>query len=492
MKSTSQKISFIEKVGYSLGDLAANLVFQTLITYLAYFYTDIYGLNNTDASIIMLTVGLIAAFVFNPIIGVLADRTNSKWGKFRPWILYTAIPLGVVAFLAFSTPHFEYKGKLIYAAVTYTLLLLLYAGSNLPYSALSGVITGDMSERNSISSYRFVAVMFAQFFVQVFMLPIIEYAGGGDKAVGIETVMSWLAIVGTIMLLITFLTTKERIVPSPAQKSSLKDDLSDLSKNRPWLIMLTLTVLVFITLAMKGGAYVYYFNNYVDKEALSQFISPVLTACTQFGFNFFGTDPVSAGFGLFNAGGIIFMIVGISLSTKLANKYGKRDVYKYGLLVATVFVLIFVFFKPDNILLMFSSQILHGFTYGITIPILWAMIADVADYSEWKSKRRATGIIFSAMMVGLKAGLSIGGALVAWILGLYGYISKECGIVGQEIVQPDSVADGARMLVSVFPAIPFLLGVGLLFFYVIDKKMEVQLETDLKARRTKEQETASE
>lgn len=486
MKSTSQKLSFVEKVGYSLGDLAANLVFQTLITYLAYFYTDIYGLKSTDASIVMLTVGLVAAFLFNPIIGVLADRTNSKWGKFRPWILYTAIPLGVVAFLAFSTPHFEYKGKLIYAAITYTFLLLLYASSNLPYSALSGVITGDMSERNSISSYRFVAVMFAQFFVQVFMLPIIEFAGGGDKAVGIEIVMSWLAIVGTIMLLITFFTTKERIVPSSAQKSSLKDDLSDLSKNRPWLIMLTLTILVFITLAMKGGSYVYYFNNYVDKEALSQFISPVLSACTEIGFNFFGSDPVSAGFGLFNAGGIIFMIAGISLSTKLANKYGKRDVYKYGLLVATIFVLIFVFFKPDNILLMFTSQILHGFTYGITIPILWAMIADVADYSEWKTKRRATAIIFSAMMVGLKAGLSIGGALVAWILGLYGYISKESAIAGQEIVQPESVADGARMLVSVFPAIPFLLGVGLLFFYVIDKKMETQIEADLKDRRKNE------
>ncbi|HRZ98965.1 MAG TPA: glycoside-pentoside-hexuronide (GPH):cation symporter, partial [Paludibacter sp.] len=303
MKSNSQKISFVEKVGYSLGDLAANLVFQTLITYLAYFYTDIYGLKTTDASIVMLSVGLFAAFIFNPIIGVLADRTNSKWGKFRPWILYTAIPLGVVAFLAFSTPNFEYKGKLIYAAVTYTFLLLLYASSNLPYSALSGVITGDMSERNSISSYRFVAVMFAQFFVQVFMLPIIEYAGKGDKAVGIEIVMSWLAIVGSVMLLITFFTTKERIVPSIEQKSTLKQDLSDLAKNKPWLIMLTLTILVFITLSMKGGSYVYYFNNFVDKEALSQFISPVINASTQIGFNFFGSDPVSAGFGLFNAGG---------------------------------------------------------------------------------------------------------------------------------------------------------------------------------------------
>ncbi len=483
MNNISQKVSVFEKIGYSLGDLAANLVFQTLITYLAYFYTDIYGLKNTDASIIMLTVGLVAAFIFNPIIGVLADRTNSRWGKFRPWVLYTAIPLGVVAFLAFTTPHFSYKGKLIYAAITYTFLLLLYASSNLPYSALSGVLTGDMGERNSISSYRFVAVMFAQFFVQVFMLPIIEYAGHGDKAVGIETVMIWLSIIGTIMLLITFFSTRERVVPSPEQKSSLKDDLSDLSKNRPWLIMLVLTILVFITLAMKGGAYVYYFNNYVDKNALIKFINPILSFFSGLGFNFSGSDPVATGFGLFNAGGIIFMIAGISLSKKLADKYGKRDVYKYDLIAAALFVFIFYFFKPGGVILMFSSQILHGFFYGITIPILWTMIADVADYSEWKTRRRATAIIFSAMMVGLKAGLSIGGSLVTGILHLYGYIPKESGMAGQPIVQPESVATGARMLVSIFPSIPFLIGAGLLFFYVIDKKMEVRIEADLKARR---------
>ena len=440
MSLASQKVTVLEKIGYSLGDFAANLVFQTLITYLAYFYTDIYGLKTTDASIVMLTVGLVAAFLFNPIIGILADRTNSKWGKFRPWILFTAIPLGVIAFLAFSTPHFSYKGKLIYAAITYTFLLLMYASSNLPYSALSGVLTGDMGERNSISSYRFVAVMFAQFFVQVFMLPIIEYAGNGDKAAGIESVMTWMAAIGTIMLLLTFLTTKERIIPRLEQKSSIKDDLFDLSKNRPWLIMLVLTILVFITLAMKGGSYVYYFNNYVDKAALTKFVSPLLSALSGLGINFFGSDPISAGFGLFNAGGIIFMIVGISLSKKLADKYGKRDVYKYGLLVATIFVLIFLFFKPDNVILMFVSQILHGFSYGITIPILWAMIADVADYSEWKTNRRATAIIFSAMMVGLKAGLSIGGALVTWILSLYGYIPIQSAVAGTKIIQPETVA----------------------------------------------------
>ncbi|HMR88844.1 MAG TPA: glycoside-pentoside-hexuronide (GPH):cation symporter [Saprospiraceae bacterium] len=477
MSTSSQKLSVVEKVGYSLGDLAANLVFQTLVTYLAYFYTDIYGLESNHASAMMLVVGLIAAFGFNPIIGALADRTQSKWGKFRPWILYSAIPLGVIAILAFSTPDFSYKGKVIYAVVTYTLLLLLYAANNLPYSALSGVITGDMKDRNSLSAYRFVAVMLAQFFVQVFMLPIIEYAGNGDKAVGIENLMTWLAIIGTAMLLITFFSTKERIVPTPAQKSSLKEDLTDLAKNRPWVIMLLLTTLVFINLAMKGGSYVYYFKNYVDKESLTQFIQPVLTFLTGIGVNFFGENPVSAGFGLFNAGGIVFMIVGITLSKGLADKYGKRDVFGVTLFISTLFILFFFFFPPTSIGLIFGSQILHGFFYGITIPLLWAMIADVADYSEWKNNRRATAIIFSAMMVGLKGGLSIGSALLTWILGLYEYVPKS------DVVQSDIAILGTKLLVSIYPSIPFLIGVGLLFFYEINKKMEDQIEEDLKLRR---------
>ena len=476
MTSTSQKLSIKEKIGYSLGDLAANLVFQTLMTYLAYFYTDIYGLSPTDSSIIMLSVGLIAAFIFNPIIGAIADRTSSKWGKFRPWILWTAVPLGIIALLAFTTPDFSYKGKVIYAVITYTLLLLFYASNNLPYSALSGVITGDMGERNSLSSYRFVAVMFAQFFVQVFMLGIIKSAGNGDKAIGIEKVMTVLAIVGTIMLLITFFTTKERIIPKPEQKSSVKEDLADLVKNKPWLIMLTLTTLVFITLAMKGGAYVYYFENYVDKQELAIVIQPILDVLNSIGLNQFGEDPISAGFGLFNAGGIIFMIVGITLSKKLADKYGKRDIFGFFLFVSTLFILAFYFYPPQSVSMMFISQIFHGFFYGITIPLLWAMIADVADYSEWKNNRRATAIIFSAMMVGLKAGLSIGGALTTSLLGYFNYTPNS-------LEQSATAINGIKLLVSVFPAIPFMIGVGLLFFYEINKNMEVQIESDLKGRR---------
>jgi Na+/melibiose symporter-like transporter len=204
---------------------------------------------------------------------------------------------------------------------------------------------------------------------------------------------------------------------------------------------------------------------------------PILNFLNSIGINFFGEDPVSAGFGLFNAGGIIFMIVGITLSKNLADKYGKRDVFGIALFISTLFILLFYFFPPKSVELMFGSQILHGFFYGITIPLLWAMIADVADYSEWKNNRRATAIIFSAMMVGLKAGLSIGSALLTWILGLFNYVPNS------DAVQTESAIHGTKMLVSIFPAIPFLVGVGLLFLYEINKKKEVQIESDLKSRR---------
>jgi len=279
------------------------------------------------------------------------------------------------------------------------------------------------------------------------------------------------------MLLTTFFTTKERIVPKPDQKSTLGEDLKDLSRNRPWLIMLVLTTLVFITLAMKGGGYVYYFKNYVNNQKLADFITPVTNALDNIGMNFFGKDPAAAGLGLFNAGGIIFMIVGITLSKPLADKFGKRDVFGIALFISTLFILAFYFFKPESVGLIFISQILHGFFYGITIPLLWAMIADVADFSEWKNNRRATAIIFSAMMVGLKGGLSIGGALLTKILGNYNYQPNS------ESTQTETAIHGTKMLVSIYPAIPFLIGAALLFFYEINKSKEVQIESELKARR---------
>ncbi|KAF1704011.1 MFS transporter [Pseudoxanthomonas suwonensis] len=485
--SNSEILSVREKVGYSLGDLSANLIFQTLMTFLAYFYTDIYRIPAATAATIIFVVGLLGAFVFTPLVAVLADRTHSRWGKFRPWILWTAVPFGVLSLLAFSTPDLGPQGKVIYAATTYTLLVLVYAANNLPYSALSGVLTGNMGERNSLSSYRFVAVMVAQLVVQALLLPLVNILGDGDRVQGFRNTMLLFAVVGTVFFLITFFTTRERVVPAQEQKSSIGRDLADLAGNRPWLIMLLVTILVFTTLALKGGTYVYYFENYLQEPAMARFLDSIgfysilgginsaLVGMGLAGFEL-PEDATTSAFGLFNAGGIILMVVGIGFSRKLADRFGKRDVFGVFLVISTLFMLAFYVIPPDRIGLVFGAQILHGFFYGITIPLLWAMVADVADYSEWKNHRRATAIIFSAILCGLKVGLSVGGALVAGILAHYGY---DADLQAQS---PDTI-NGIRLAVSLYCSVPFLVAAALLFFYKINKPMESQIERDLAARR---------
>ena len=488
MASTEHTLSIREKLGYSLGDLAANLIFQTLITYLAFFYTDVYRLPAATAATIIFVVGLLGAFVFTPLIGIAADRTTTRWGRFRPWILWTAVPFGVLSLLAFSTPDLGERGKVIYALTTYSLLMCVYAANNLPYSALSGVLTGSMAQRNSLSAYRFVAVMVAQFIIQVLLMPLVLILGDGDRVQGFERVMTVFAVVGTVFFLITFATTRERIVPSKEQTGGVLQDLSDLLRNRPWQVMLALTVLVFINLALKGGTYIYYFQYYMSAPALAGFldnsgfngfISALNAALNGAGLSGFTwpEDPATSAFSLFNACGIICMILGIGVSRRLADRFGKRDVFGGALFVSTLFLLVFYLFPPTAVAVAFGSFMLHGFCYGITIPLLWAMIADVADYSEWKNHRRATAIIFSAMLCGLKIGLSVGGALVAGILAHYGY---QAGAAQQS----DAVVDGIRMTVSIYCSIPFLVAVALLFIYKIDKGMETRIEHDLQLRRS--------
>ncbi len=486
MSTNTQRISVVEKIGYSLGDLSANLIFQTLMTFLAFFYTDVYRIPPASASAIIFAGGMIGAF-FNPVMGVIADRTSTRWGKFRPWILWTAVPFGVIALLAFSTPNFSDGGKIAYALITYILLVLVYSANNLPYAALSGVITGDMAQRNSISSYRFVAVMIAQFTVQVILLPLVVILGDGDRTVGFEKAMGIFAVVGIIFFIITFLTTRERIVPKPEQESSVKQDLLDLMKNRPWVSILITTVFLFITLSLRSGSLVYYFENYLSEPHLAAFLDNIgfngfidsLNGMLK-GMGFAGfqwpEDAATSGFSLFNAGGIICMIIGIIFSKPLADKFGKRDVFMFGIFFAALAVLAFTFFPSHAIGVVFISQLLHGLFYGLTIPLLWAMIADVADYSEWKNNRRATGIIFSAMIFGLKAGLSVGGALVAGILATFGYNE-------QLAVQSEGAIAGIKLSVSVFPTVTFMVCIISLFFYEINKKMEVKLEKELGQRR---------
>lgn len=486
MNTTTQRLSVTEKIGYSLGDLAANLIFQTLVTFIAFFYTDVYGIPPAQAAAITAIGGIVGA-LFTPVMGIIADRTSTRWGKFRPWILWTAIPFGGLALLAFSTPNFSEGGKVIYAYVTYILLLLIYAANNLPYSALSGVLTGSMADRNSLSSYRFVAVMVAQFIIQVLLLPLVLILGGGDKAAGFEKAMLFFSITGTIFFLITFITTRERVLPVVEARNSVKQDLLDLSRNIPWLVMLIVTVLVFITLPLKGGMYIYYFQNYLSEPHMASFlqnigfngfIAGLNNMLTGMGLTEFAwpEDAPTSAFSLFNATGIIMMIIGIGFSKRLADKFGKRNVFGVALFISTVFIAAFYFYPPEAIGIIFVSQLLHGFFYGVTTPLLWAMIADVADYSEWKNNRRATAIIFSAMILGLKGGLTIGSSLVAGILAMYGY---EAGLAQQSA----ETIGGIQMAVSVYASLPFFIAAGCMFFYSINKPFELKIEADLAARR---------
>lgn len=490
MNLANQKLSVTEKIGYSLGDLAANLVFQTLVTYIVFFYTDVYKLDPASASAVIFWCGIIGGVLFAPIMGMIADRTNTRWGKYRPWVLWTSIPFAVLILLTFTTPNFGPTGKIIYAACTYLLLVSLYTANNLPYASLSGVLTGNMADRNSLSAYRFVAVMVAQFIIQALMLPIILMAGDGDKAIGFEKVMTVFALVGVVCFVITFLTTKERVTVPKESESKILDDVKDLFNNVPWVIMLAIVVLVFITLALKGGMYIYYFNNYADQAALITFLNGIgfsgaiewiTETLGSMGFVFkWPDDPAASGFSLFNGAGILFMIAGIGFSKPLADRFGKRNIFGIFLTLSALFVLAFAFFPKDAISMMFVSQILHGFLYGITIPLLWAMIADVADYSEWKNTRRATAMIFSAMILGLKGGLTIGSTIASKILAAYGYDpTLTTQAAGTEL--------GIKLAVSVYASLPFFIAAAALFFYEINKKMESQIEQDLTLRRNPSQ-----
>ncbi len=486
MKLTSNKISVKEKIGFSLGDLAANLIFQTLMTFLAYFYTDVYKIEPTAASKIIFIGGMIGALV-NPIVGLIADRTKSKWGKYRPWVLWTSIPFGVMAILAFVTPQLNFEDKVIYALISYTLLAVVYSANNVPYSALGAVISGDMDQRNSLFSYRFVAVLIAQFIVQTLLLPLVMILGDGDKIKGFESSIAIFALIGVVLFVITFYTTKERIKPIDNQNVNLVSDFKALLHNRPGIILFIVTIFVFISLALKTGMYVYYFKHYLSEPHMAKFLNDIGFNTYVEGLNSFfkgvgligfewPEDTAASAFGLYNAVGIILMLVGVVNSKKLANKYGKKDVFSTGLLLSAFTLFLYVFYDSESVGLVFFTQILHGFSYGITIPLLWAMIADVADFSEWKHNRRATAFSFSIMIFGLKVGLSIGGALVTTLLARYGY---------QEVLisQNSEINTVIKMSVSIYPAVIFMLGVLCLIFYEINKGKEIEIENELNNRR---------
>ncbi len=470
----SQRLSVVEKVGYGLGDTAANFVFQTMVMFQLAFYTDTFGITAAAAGTLLVVVRVWDA-VFDPVMGVVADRTNTRWGKFRPWVLWTAVPFGIMGFLTFVTPDLSATGKLVYAYGTYIVLMMVYSANNLPYSALSGVMTGDLAERTSLSSYRFVFAMIAQLVIQGLALPMVHTFGKGDNAKGYQTTMAIFSSLAVVLFFITFATTQERIQPPPGQKASVRQHFADLLKNGPWLAMFVLTLVLFIALSMQGSTIPYYFTYYVDKATLARVFGALGVGATDATGAIDYGKLVSLAFSAFNVLGTSATILAIFFSKRLALRYGKRNVFIAGLAGTALFKAVFLFLPPGAVALMFATEIVRQLAYGITIPLLWAMMADVADFSEWKTGRRATGIVFSAIVFALKAGLGFGGAIAGYVLSLYGYVPN--------VAQSARALDGIRYMMSVIPAVTFALCAVCLLFYAIDKRTEIRMTDELNERR---------
>ncbi len=478
MLSETQKISVKEKIGFSLGDGAANLIFQTMMLLQLSFYTDTFGLTAGAAATLFLVARLWGA-VADPVMGAIGDRTKTRWGKFRPWILWTAVPFGIVGYLAFTTPDFGTSGKLVYAYITYLLLMTVYSANNIPYSALSGVITGDMEQRTSLSSFRFVLVVLATLAIQGFALPMVNHFGQGDSAKGYQITMGIFSAIAVLFFIITFATTKERIKPAPQQKTSLKQDITDLFTNRQWMIMFFVFVFMFIFLAIRNGILLYFFKYYLNVESQRAFLEGLdkglFGLLGSMGMTAASADIAGNTFSVINIFSQIASLLGIALSKPLATRFGKRDAFRTWLIISGIFAALFVIAPPTGILLTCILSLLFNFSWGVTMPLPWAMMADVADYGEWKTKRRATGIVFAGVVIGLKVGLALGGFLAGQLLSLYGYVSN--------VAQSAGALRGIRLTVSIYPVIALVLCVIALFIYGINRKVEYQMQDELAERR---------
>jgi len=501
-----QKLSFFEKAGYSAADSAANFVFMTMILFQTNFYTDVFGLTASAAAMILLWPKLWDA-VADPIVGILADRTDTRWGKFRPWILFTTIPWVVVMILAYTTPHGWSMGALIaYAAITNTMLMTIYSMNNMPYAALGGVMTGDVNERAKLNSYRFVAVNAAQFIVGGFTLPLIskfaaKHAAGGtvgilDKQYGWQMTMTVWAVLCLVLFLITFTTTKERIKPINKVKSSPKQDFVDLLKNNPWKVMWCWTLVHFAILSFRGGALYNYYHHYADKGAMFNVVQKFgLTApglmpgapapggiLEWLGYVVHGDLTASNVADVFNS--IVNMlgtgltIIVILLSPSLAKKFGKKVVAASGFALATIGSLSFYLLNPTNVWGMLGITAFVSIVYAPTIPLTWAIFADVADYSELKTGRRFTGMVFATIGFALKSGLALGQASFLWVMmGFFHYDTKLPDT-------PDAI-QGYRACSGIVVGILFAICTVLLASYQLNKRMTIQMADELAERRKK-------
>ena len=462
MSNDVQKLRLKEKIGYGFGDLASVLFWQTIMVYLLFFYTDIFGLTAAAAGIMFFVSRILDAF-FDVVIGMTADRTKSRWGKFRPYILWGAVPLAVSAVLAFTTPGFGETGKLVYAYLTFILFMFLYSTVNIPYTSLLGVMSDDPVERTSAASFKFIGAYLAGLIVSATALPFASYFGGGNAGKGWQFTMMIYGAAAVIFFLVTFLATHERIQPIAKEKTSIKNDLKDLSKNRPWFLLFIVTILFILFVCIRLSVTAHYFKYYVGEQE----------------FTFFG-KTYKWGFEIlasaFNTIGQALSLVGVFLVPWFSKLCGRKNAVIILFITALVCTGSYFFLSPSNVMWIFILQAIGSITGGPISTLLWVMYADTADYSEWKTGRRATGLVFSASIMSNKLGWAIGSMIAGLILATTGFVPN--------VVQNASVLSGLKSMMSVIPVIAGVIAlIILVFFYKLDEPLMKKVKAELEERR---------
>jgi GPH family glycoside/pentoside/hexuronide:cation symporter len=456
----TEQLRFREKLGYGLGDTASNFFFVTFNMFLLYYYTDIFGLLPAAVGTMFLVTKVIDA-VSDPIMGIIADRTNSRWGKYRPFLLWGAIPYGLCGYLMFANPDLSSSGKLIYAYITYSLMMLAYTAINVPYSALLGVISPSSIERTKAASYRFFGAFLAGWLIATFVTPLKNILGGGDDALGFQLTMTIFAVASVLLFWTTFATTRERVSP-PQQDTNMRRDLAAALQNGPWIALIFAGVFTLTNIAVRQGAQIYYLKYFVGDDGTPLFLIFDKTA-------------------VFLSLGTLAMLIGVTFTKILSERFDKRRLMIVLSTLNALSMAVFFFIPADQYWLMVAVNSLGMLIAGPTPALVWSMYADTADYGEWKTGRRTTALIFSTVQFSHKFGLAVGAGLAGIMLSWFGFVANE--------IQTDSAITGIRFMFSVVPAVFALMGVASIYFYNIDSKLVATIEQDLLERRA-EAETA--
>jgi GPH family glycoside/pentoside/hexuronide:cation symporter len=449
MKTTVNKqLTWREKISYGVADMGFNFYWTNIATFLLFFYTDVFGISAAAAASMMFTIKLINAFT-DPMIGAVADRTATRWGKFRPYLIWVPLPLACAAVLTYTTPDLSQGGKVFWAYGTYLAMMVCYTCINIPYNALSGVLSADAQERSTVNGLRFIFAFGGGMLVTSATPWLVHTLGAGNARLGWQlTMLAW-SVLASLLFVLTFLNTRERIVPSAAQKSNIWQDVGDLAHNRPWVVLFILALVIMITITLRTTSAAYYFKYVVQREDLMAGFVPAYMGAAA---------------------------AGASLTPLMTRFVDKKKLMMILMTITAVLSSAFFFVPKDQVWLMFALQIGMGLALGPKSPLAFSMYADTADYNEWRTGRRATAMTFAAATFSQKLGTAIAVAVIGWLFTKLGYVANAAQNEGSQA--------GIVWLMSFIPAAFALFAVAVMFLYNLDNNKLLQIQADLEARKS--------